>query len=133
MQMLVFQEIQLYRGFLDLATDFTTHLEEKALNFLADSLATDERTDATDTVQLSLYIRGVDPDLPVTEEFICMPSLHDTTKGSDLFSVFEAYMNRYAYICVCIYILYFIIFLLCSPVFLLISYAGVYVTLCNDM
>ena len=40
-----------------------------------------------------------------------------------------------AYMCVYvnIYILYFIIFLLCSPVFLLILYAGVYVTLCNNM
>ena len=62
MQLLVFQEIQLYRGLLILAIDLTTQLEENAQILLAYSLATDESTDVTDTDQFSLYIRGVNPD-----------------------------------------------------------------------
>ena len=80
---------------VDLATDLTTYLEEKAQNCLAYSLATYKSADVTDTAQLSLCIRGGNPDLAVTEELLCMPTLHDITKGSDLFSAIEACVYRY--------------------------------------
>ena len=92
--MLIFERNSVVQKIVNLATDLTTQLEEKARNILAYSLATDESTDVTDTAQLSLYIRGVNPDFSVTEELLCMPSLHDTTKGSDVFSAIEACMNR---------------------------------------
>ena len=80
---------------IDLAADHTTQLKEKARIFLSYSLVNDESTDVTDTSQLSLYIRGVNPYFSITEALLCMPSLHDTTKSFDLFSAIKAYMNRY--------------------------------------
>ena len=49
---------------VDLATDLTTQLEEKAWEFSGLLFANDESTDVTDTAALSLYIlvRGVNPD-----------------------------------------------------------------------
>ena len=57
-------------------------------------MATYESIDATDTAQL-LYIRGVNPDFQSQKSILCMPSLYNTTKGSDLFSAIEACINRY--------------------------------------
>ena len=48
-------------------------------------IAVDESTDAQDTAQLLIYIRGIDDSFKITEELLSMESLKDTTTGKDLF------------------------------------------------
>ena len=54
-------------------------LESKAANFKFYALAMDDSTDAIDTAQLSIFIRGVDDEYNVPEEMTLVP-LKDTTK-----------------------------------------------------
>ncbi|XP_072303167.1 general transcription factor II-I repeat domain-containing protein 2 [Eucyclogobius newberryi] len=49
------------------------------------SLACDESTDASDTAQLLIFLRGVDSDMNVTEELLDLQSLKNQTRGTDLF------------------------------------------------
>ncbi|XP_065444398.1 general transcription factor II-I repeat domain-containing protein 2A-like [Chrysemys picta bellii] len=75
----------------EMATDLKTQLTERAKDFVAYSLAVDETTDATDTAQLAIFIRGVDSNLCVTEEILDIKSMHGTTKGEDIFgNVFQS-------------------------------------------
>lgn len=57
----------------------------KGKAFKAYSLAVDESSDASDTAQLSIFVRGVDLSLCVTEELLGLKSMHGTTTGRDLF------------------------------------------------
>ena len=52
-----------------LAANLQQQLVGKGKAFIAYSLAVDESTDTSDTAQLSIFIRGVDSSLCVTEEF----------------------------------------------------------------
>ena len=75
----------------ELADDIHRQLGELAKNFIAFSLAFDESKDIQDTEQLSIFIRGVDENLVIVEELLDLISLHDTTKGEDVFlAVMEA-------------------------------------------
>ena len=69
----------------DLATDLKQQLMGKGKYFVAYSLAVDESSDTSDTAQLSIFIRGVDSTLCVTEELLGLKSMHGTTTGKDLF------------------------------------------------
>ena len=42
-----------------------------------------DSTDATDTAQLAIFIRGVDDEYDVTEEMAALVTLKDTTKSRD--------------------------------------------------
>lgn len=72
----------------DLATNLYDQLMEKGKDFVAFSLAVDESSDASHTAQLSVFIRGVDSNLCVTEELLGFKSMHGTTK-----EVFEEVSN----------------------------------------
>ena len=48
------------------------------------SLACDESTDASDTAQLLIFLRGVDSEMNVTEEILDLQSLKNQTRGTDL-------------------------------------------------
>lgn len=45
----------------------------------------DESCDTSDTAQLSVFIRGVDSNLCVTEELLGFKSMHGTTTGKEIF------------------------------------------------
>lgn len=45
----------------------------------------DESSDTSDTAQLSIFIRGVDSSLCVTEELLGLKSIHGTTTGKYIF------------------------------------------------
>nr|XP_020481138.1 general transcription factor II-I repeat domain-containing protein 2-like [Monopterus albus] len=49
------------------------------------SIACDESTDATDTAQLLIFLRGVDDNFCCTEELLDMMSLKGTTTGGNIF------------------------------------------------
>lgn len=58
---------------------------EKGKDFVAFSLAVDESTDASDTAQLSVFIRGVESNMSVTEELLGFKSMHGATTGKEVF------------------------------------------------
>lgn len=68
-----------------LAANLQQQLVGKGKDFIAYSLAADESTDTSDTAQLSIFIRGVDSSLCVTEEFLGLHPMHGRTTGKDLF------------------------------------------------
>jgi hypothetical protein len=43
------------------------------------SIALDDSTDASDTAQLTIFIRGVDADFSITEELLALHPLKGTT------------------------------------------------------
>jgi len=69
----------------ELATNLHEQLMEKGKDFVAFSLAVDESSDTSDTAQLSIFIRGVDSNLCVTEELLGLKSMHGTTTGKEIF------------------------------------------------
>jgi hypothetical protein len=77
----------------EMAQDVSGQLSVKARKFIAYSLAADESTDLSDTSQLSVFIRGVECDLTVVEEFVSLLPMSGTTKGVDVFSKVETLIN----------------------------------------
>ena len=69
----------------ELATNLHVQLMEKVKDFVSFSLAVDESTDASDTAQLSVFVRGVDSNLCVTEELLGFKPMHGTTTGKEIF------------------------------------------------
>lgn len=55
-----------------------------ALNFAFYSIAVDESTDMTDTAQLAIFIRGVDENFTIHEEFAALYAMKETTRGEDI-------------------------------------------------
>ena len=78
-------ETPLLTVFVTLLPISNNSLWERGKALIAYSLAVDESTDSSDTAQLSIFIRGVDSSLCVTEEFFGLYSMHGTTTGEDLF------------------------------------------------
>ena len=54
----------------------------KKLQFF--SIAIDESTDATETAQLAVFVRGVNEDFTVLEEFVELIPMKNTTTGADI-------------------------------------------------
>ncbi|XP_055011762.1 general transcription factor II-I repeat domain-containing protein 2B-like [Boleophthalmus pectinirostris] len=69
----------------ELSGDLKSQLKDKAKSFIAFSVALDESTDVTDVAQLAIFIRGVDASLNVTEEFVSVVPMTDTTTANDVF------------------------------------------------
>lgn len=67
---------------------------EKGKDFIAYSLAVDEGADVTDTAQLSIFIRGVDSSLCITEELLGIKSMHSTTTGKYIFEEVSKCVNE---------------------------------------
>lgn len=78
----------------ELANSIKTQLSETASRFVAFSLAADESTDITDTAQLAIFIRGVNPDLSVTEELLDVAPMSGTTTGKDIFHQVNRCVNK---------------------------------------
>ncbi|XP_066969270.1 general transcription factor II-I repeat domain-containing protein 2-like [Macrobrachium rosenbergii] len=63
----------------DLSGDLGRQMNDKIKSFIAFSVAIDESTDVTDVAQLAIFIRGVDETLTITEEFLELVPMKDTT------------------------------------------------------
>ena len=75
----------------DISSDIQRQLGDRGEAFDYFSLACDESTDASDTAQLLIFLRGVDNNMNITEELLDLQSMKGQTRGSDLFvSVCEA-------------------------------------------
>ncbi|XP_066941423.1 general transcription factor II-I repeat domain-containing protein 2-like [Macrobrachium rosenbergii] len=70
----------------DLSGDLGRQMNNKIKSFIAFSVAIDESTDVTDVAQLAIFIRGVDETLTITEEFLELVPMKDTTTANDIFS-----------------------------------------------
>ncbi|XP_037787433.1 general transcription factor II-I repeat domain-containing protein 2-like [Penaeus monodon] len=68
----------------DLAEDLDSQLK----------LAIDESTEITDVAQLVIFIRGVDDTLTVTEEFVELVPITDTTTAADIVTVLVGALDR---------------------------------------
>ena len=69
----------------DLSANLKQQVSDKACAFDFYSIACDESTDATDTAQLLIFLRGVDDNFCITEELLDLRSLKGTTTGKDMF------------------------------------------------
>ena len=70
----------------EVSADIKRQLEAKGAEFEFFSLACDESTDASDTAQLLIFLRGVDSEMNVSEELLDLQSLKNQTRGTDLFA-----------------------------------------------
>ena len=52
----------------DIADNMEQQLKDKVKDFTYFSLALDESSDARDTAQLLIFLRGITPDFEITEE-----------------------------------------------------------------
>ncbi|XP_023254026.1 general transcription factor II-I repeat domain-containing protein 2B-like [Seriola lalandi dorsalis] len=78
----------------DLSEDLDSQLKRKVKSFIAFSVAIDESTDITDVAQLAIFIRGVDDTLTVTEEFVELVPMTDTTTAADIFTALVRTLDR---------------------------------------
>lgn len=77
----------------DLSANLNQQVKDKAKAFEFYSIACDESTDARDTAQLAIFLRGVDIDFAITEELLDLRSLKGTTTGRDIFEAVSAAIN----------------------------------------
>uniref|UniRef100_A0A674DXZ8 SPIN-DOC-like zinc-finger domain-containing protein n=1 Tax=Salmo trutta TaxID=8032 RepID=A0A674DXZ8_SALTR len=78
----------------DLSVDLDSQLKQKVKSFIGFSVAIDESTDITDVAQLAIFIRGVDDTLTVTEEFVELVPMTDTTTAADIFTALVGALDR---------------------------------------
>lgn len=78
----------------ELSADLDSQLKQRVKSFIAFSVAIDESTDITDVAQLAIFIRGVDETLTVTEEFLELVPMMDTTTAEDIFGSVVAALDR---------------------------------------
>ena len=68
----------------NISNEICSTLNMVSKGFVYFSLALDETTDIKDTAQLAIFIRGVDSEMNITEEFLDVISLKDTTTGKNI-------------------------------------------------
>ena len=79
----------------DIGDGISRELKELSAKFVKFSIALDESNDVTDTAQLSVFIRGVTPELDVYEELLDVIPLKGTTSGLDIFTAIENLFEKY--------------------------------------
>lgn len=70
------------------------NLESRDANFNFYVLVTDENTDATDRVEIAIFIRGTDNKNNVTEEIASLVPVEDTTRSPKLYEVVNIILKQ---------------------------------------
>ncbi|KAF9746890.1 General transcription factor II-I repeat domain-containing protein 2, partial [Nosema granulosis] len=78
----------------DISDNLTSQIRDLATKFMSFSLAVDESTDIRDVAKVSVFFRGCDIDMNITEELLDIIPLKATTMGKD---IFEAVMRLLEY------------------------------------
>ncbi|XP_043265181.1 general transcription factor II-I repeat domain-containing protein 2-like [Colletes gigas] len=78
----------------EMANDVTEQLSSIVRKFIAYSLIMDENIDTPGSPQLSIFIRGVDENLSLTEELLDIFSIKEYTSGEDVFSWIEEIVEQ---------------------------------------
>jgi len=78
----------------DISANLDSQLQNKVKSFVMFSVALDESTDTADIAQQAIFIRGVDETLSVTEEFLGLVSMMDTTAANDIFNSLLGVLKR---------------------------------------
>jgi hypothetical protein len=78
-----------------MADDIKKSLKEKIARLEAFSLALDDSTDASDTPQLAIFIRGVEADFNITEELLALQPSKGTITGEDIFETVNTVFERF--------------------------------------
>eukprot|EP00106_Octopus_bimaculoides_P003965 XP_014771407.1 PREDICTED: general transcription factor II-I repeat domain-containing protein 2-like [Octopus bimaculoides] len=68
-----------------ISDELTEQLNTVSKKFAWFSLALDKSTDNQDTVQLRIFVRGIDENFVITEKLLVLESMKNTTTGQDLF------------------------------------------------
>nr|XP_060638728.1 general transcription factor II-I repeat domain-containing protein 2-like [Anolis sagrei ordinatus] len=74
--------------------DVTNQLRKKAESFQFYSLALSESTDLVGAAQLLIFVRGINDDFEITEEFLAMEPLMEDTQEQDLFGSVSGVIER---------------------------------------
>ena len=70
--------------FKDITENMEQQLKDRVKDFTYFSMALDESSDARNTAQLFIILRGITPDFEITEELASVQSLKSTTTGKCL-------------------------------------------------
>jgi len=77
-----------------ISVNLDSQLKNKVKLFVTFSVALDESTDISDIAQLAIFNRGVDKALSVTEEFLGLVPMMDTTTTTGIFNSLIGVLNR---------------------------------------
>jgi hypothetical protein len=69
-----------------MSQNFDNQLSKISQTFTVYSLTLDESLDCTDISQLSVFIRGTNETFEIYGELLKVVSIHNTTKGIDIFN-----------------------------------------------
>lgn len=79
---------------MELAADLNSQLKYKVKSFIAFTIAIDESTDVKDVVQLRIFIFCVDANFTVTEEFVALVPMTNTTVVDDVLASHVGALDR---------------------------------------
>lgn len=79
----------------EIADNLHEQLATASKNFIWYSVALDESTDLSDTAQLLIFIRGVTENFEITEDLAGLCSIHNTTKGKDIFDELKKVLENF--------------------------------------
>ncbi|XP_006859905.1 PREDICTED: general transcription factor II-I repeat domain-containing protein 2-like [Chrysochloris asiatica] len=79
----------------DVAWNLWEKLREKIKSFVAYSIAINEITDTNNTVQLAIFIRGVDENFDVSEELLDTVPMTGTKSGNEIFLRVEKSLKKF--------------------------------------
>ncbi|XP_050528216.1 general transcription factor II-I repeat domain-containing protein 2B-like [Daktulosphaira vitifoliae] len=87
--------VTIARRIEELGTNIESTLKERISKFIFYSLALDESTDLSDTIQLAIFVRGVDSNFNITEELAALFPMKGTTKSCNIFNALKSTFNRF--------------------------------------
>ena len=71
------------------------NLKKRAEEFVNFSVCLNETADITNTAQLAIFFRGVTSDFKIDENLLSLQSMHETTRGEDLFQKLLQALNKF--------------------------------------